>query len=46
MSDDIRDEQLSRLYREAAGAEPPEALDRTILAAARAGVAPTRPRRL
>lgn len=39
MSDDIRDEQLSRLYRESAGAEPPPALDRAILAAARAGLA-------
>ena len=44
MSDDIRDEQLSRLYRETADAAPPEALDRAILAAARAGVAPPRRR--
>ena len=45
MSDELRDEQLSRLYREAAGSEPPEALDRTILAAARAEAAPAKPRR-
>lgn len=44
MSDDIRDERLSRLYREAAGAEPPEALDRAILDAARAAAAPARKR--
>lgn len=44
MSDDIRDEQLSRLYRETADAAPPAALDRAILAAARAGVAPPRRR--
>ena len=45
MSDELRDEQLSRLYREAAGAEPPEALDRAILAAARAEAAPARARK-
>jgi hypothetical protein len=39
VTDDIRDEQLSRLYREAADAAPPAALDRAILAAARAEVA-------
>ena len=39
MSDDIRDEQLSRLYREAEAAAPPEALDRAILAASRAALA-------
>lgn len=44
MSDDIRDEQLSRLYREAGAAEPPSALDAAILTAAREAVAP-RPRR-
>jgi hypothetical protein len=44
MSDDIRDERLSRLYREAADAAPPEALDRAILAASRAALAPARRR--
>lgn len=44
MSDDIRDEQLSRLYREAEAAAPPEALDRAILAASRAAQAPARRR--
>jgi cytoskeletal protein RodZ len=44
MSDDIRDEQLSRLYREVADAEPPAALDATILAASRAEVTPPRRR--
>lgn len=44
MSDDIRDEQLSRLYREAEAAAPPEALDRAILAASRAALAPARRR--
>ncbi len=44
MSDDIRDEQLSRLYREAADDAPPEALDRAILAASRAALAPPRRR--
>lgn len=44
MSDDIRDERLSRLYRETDDAAPPEALDRAILAAARAEVAPARKR--
>lgn len=45
MSDDIRDERLSRLYREVADADPPEALDRAILAAARAEVAPAQVRK-
>jgi len=45
MSDELRDEQLLRLYREAAGSEPPEALDRAILAAALAEAAPAKPRR-
>ena len=44
MSDDIRDERLSRLYREAEAAAPPEALDRAILAASRAALAPARRR--
>lgn len=44
MNEDFRDEGLSRLYREADGAEPPAALDRAILAAARAEVAPPRRR--
>lgn len=46
MSDELRDEQLSRLYREADGADPPAALDASILAAARAAVpaAPSRRR--
>ena len=44
MSDDIRDERLSRLYREAEAAAPPEALDRAILAASRAAQAPARRR--
>lgn len=43
--DDTRDEQLSRLYREAAGEEPSEAMDRAILAAARAEAAPVQPRK-
>lgn len=43
--DDTRDEQLSRLYREAAGEEPSEAIDRAILAAARAEAAPVQPRK-
>lgn len=45
MSDELRDEQLSRLYREADGAGPPAALDAAILAAARAAVAAAPPRR-
>lgn len=45
MSDELRDERLSRLYREAADAAPPEALDRAILAAARAGVTPAQVRK-
>ena len=45
MSDDIRDEQLSRLYREAPAAEPRAALDAAILAAARAAVSAVPPRR-
>ncbi len=45
MSDDIRDEQLTRLYREADGAGPPAALDAAILAASRAAVAAAPPRR-
>ena len=40
MSDDIRDERLSRLYREAEAAAPPEALDLAILAASSAALAP------
>lgn len=43
--DDLRDKQLSRLYRDAAGDEPPEALDRAILAAARAEAAPAKARK-
>jgi len=43
--DDTRDEQLSRLYREAAGEEPSEAMDRAILAAARAEAARIQPRK-
>ena len=43
--DDLRDKQLSHLYRAAAGAEPPEALDRAILAAARAEAAPAKARK-
>jgi len=42
MSDELRDPELSRLYREAGGAEPSPALDRAILLAARAAVAPRR----
>lgn len=38
MSDDPRDAELSRLYREAPAAEPPRALDAAILAAAREAV--------
>ena len=44
MSEEPRDEQLSRLYRSSERAEPPPALDAAILAAARAAVAPV-PRR-
>ena len=44
MSDDIRDERLSRRSREAEAAAPPEALDRAILAASRAALAPARRR--
>lgn len=39
MSDKLRDEELTRLYRETADAVPPAALDRIILDAARAGLA-------
>jgi hypothetical protein len=39
MSDNFRDEEITRLYREAADAVPPAALDRLILDAARAGLA-------
>ena len=45
MTDELRDERLSRLYRESAAGEPPPALDAVILAAARAAVAPAPPRR-
>ena len=45
MTDELRDERLSRLYRESAAGEPPPALDAAILAAARAAVAPAPPRR-
>ena len=44
-NDDTRDEQLSRLYREVRGTEPPETLDRAILDAARAEAAPVKPRK-
>lgn len=40
MSEDIRDKELSRLYRESAGAEPPAELDRAILDAARRAAEP------
>ena len=39
MSDNLRDEELTRLYRKAAEATPPPELDRVILDAARAGIA-------
>jgi hypothetical protein len=39
MSDNLRDDDLTRLYRETADAVPPAALDRIILEAARAGLA-------
>jgi len=45
MNEDFRDEQLSRLYREADRIEPPRALDAAILAAAREAVKPAPPRR-
>lgn len=45
MTDELRDERLSRLYREASAAEPPAALDAAILAAARAEVKPKPARR-
>jgi len=45
MTDELRDERLTRLYREGATAEPPAALDAAILAAARAEVAPKPARR-
>lgn len=44
MSKELRDTELSRLYRESDRAEPPSALDEAILAAARAAVMPA-PRR-
>lgn len=40
MSEDIRDKKLSRLYRESARVEPPAALDRAILEAARRAAEP------
>ncbi len=43
--DDLRDPELSRLYKQASHAEPPPALDAAILAAARAVAAPQRPPR-
>lgn len=45
MSDELRDERLSRLYRESDRIEPPPALDAAILAAAREAVKPAPPRR-
>ncbi len=45
MNEDFRDEQLSRLYREADRIEPPRALDAAILAAAREAVKPAPSRR-
>ena len=44
MTDELRDERLSRLYRESDRIEPPPALDSAILAAAREAVKPA-PRR-
>ena len=43
--DDLRDPELSRLYKQASHAEPPPALDAAILPAARAVAAPQRPPR-
>jgi len=43
--DDLRDPELSRLYKQASQAEPPPALDAAILAATRAAAAPQRPPR-
>jgi len=45
MSDELRDERLSRLYRESDRIEPPPALDAAILAAAREAVKPAPSRR-
>lgn len=45
MSDEQRDERLSRLYRESDRIEPPPALDAAILAAAREAVKPAPSRR-
>lgn len=38
MKEELRDEELSRLYRETPAAEPPQSLDAAILAAARRAV--------
>ena len=43
--DDLRDPELSRLYKQASQAEPPSTLDTTILTAARTAAAPQRPPR-
>ena len=43
--DDLRDPELSRLYKQASQAEPPSTLDTAILTAARTAAAPQQPSR-